>query len=74
VGRARRSGTNSAPVRAGPRVPPEPVGDGCTAAPQVVAHVGSRCRPTTGPVGIRRTANTATTRPYPARRTTGKIT
>jgi len=59
VGRARRSGTNSAPVRVGPRVPPAPVGDGCTAVPPVVADVGSRR--TTGPVGIRRTANTATT-------------
>jgi len=52
------------------------VRDGCTAAPPpVVAGVGNRGRPTvrtTGPVGIRRTANTATTRPYPAKRRTVK--
>jgi len=88
VGRARRSGTNSALARGGPRDAlrsgPAPVGDGYTTSPPpVAAGVGScfRCcttvrgRPMTGgPVGIHRTANTATTRPYPAKRTTVKYT
>jgi len=67
VGRARHSGTNSAPVRDGPRVLPAPVWyDGCTALSPVAGHVGSCCKTVrghraTGPaVDIRRTANTAT--------------